>query len=211
LAYRWFCKKGGLILDPFSGGSVRGLVACLLGFKYIGVDLRKEQIEENEKQASELQAYPKYLIGDSRYYADLVDKEGDFIFSSPPYFNREKYSDLGDDLNNSKDYEEFLIGYYQCIKSCCSRLKENRFACFEVAETRYKNGIQLSLVSDTIKAFESCGLRLYNDIIHLKPIGSASIRTNIFVKSRKVVPVHEHVLVFIKGNPELAISELGEI
>ncbi len=27
LAYRWFCPPGGLILDPFAGGSVRGIVA----------------------------------------------------------------------------------------------------------------------------------------------------------------------------------------
>jgi hypothetical protein len=27
IAYRWFSPPGGLILDPFAGGSVRGIVA----------------------------------------------------------------------------------------------------------------------------------------------------------------------------------------
>src|SRR5438445_1502296 len=34
LSYRWYCARGGTILDPFSGGSVRGLVATLLGYNY---------------------------------------------------------------------------------------------------------------------------------------------------------------------------------
>ena len=29
LAYRWFCPQGGAIIDPFAGGSVRGVVAAL--------------------------------------------------------------------------------------------------------------------------------------------------------------------------------------
>ena len=27
IAYRWFCPPGGLVLDPFAGGSVRGIIA----------------------------------------------------------------------------------------------------------------------------------------------------------------------------------------
>jgi hypothetical protein len=38
LAYRWFCPPGGQVLDPFAGGSVRGVVASLLGFRYWGCE-----------------------------------------------------------------------------------------------------------------------------------------------------------------------------
>jgi DNA modification methylase len=34
LAYRWFCPPGGLVLDPFAGGSVRGIVAAIEYIKY---------------------------------------------------------------------------------------------------------------------------------------------------------------------------------
>lgn len=50
LAYRWFCPPGGQVLDPFAGGSVRGIVAGLLGYKYHGIDLSKQQIAANELQ-----------------------------------------------------------------------------------------------------------------------------------------------------------------
>jgi hypothetical protein len=44
LAYRWFCPPDGKILDPFAGGSVRGVVAELLKRRYTGIDLSKRQI-----------------------------------------------------------------------------------------------------------------------------------------------------------------------
>src|SRR5271154_2766551 len=39
IVYRWFCPYGGLVLDPFAGGSVRGIVASKCGRRYIGMDL----------------------------------------------------------------------------------------------------------------------------------------------------------------------------
>lgn len=50
LAYRWYCPPGGSVLDPFAGGSVRGVVAAWLGHPYLGVDLREEQVAANEEQ-----------------------------------------------------------------------------------------------------------------------------------------------------------------
>ena len=50
LAYRWFSPPGGSILDPFAGGSVRGIVAAKLGRQYVGIDLRVEQVAANEGQ-----------------------------------------------------------------------------------------------------------------------------------------------------------------
>ena len=47
---RWYSGKGGTILDPFAGGSVRGVVAATLGRKYTGVELRSEQVEANRVQ-----------------------------------------------------------------------------------------------------------------------------------------------------------------
>lgn len=52
LAYRWFSPPGGSVLDPFAGGSVRGIVAAKVGRKYTGVDLSDRQIAANRKQAA---------------------------------------------------------------------------------------------------------------------------------------------------------------
>ena len=53
-AYRWFCPEGGQVVDPFAGGSVRGIVAGMLGRRYWGCDLRQEQIDANNAQADEI-------------------------------------------------------------------------------------------------------------------------------------------------------------
>ena len=50
LAYRWFSPVGGSVLDPFAGGSVRGIVCAALGRRYVGIDLRPEQVEANRQQ-----------------------------------------------------------------------------------------------------------------------------------------------------------------
>jgi hypothetical protein len=50
LCYRWFCPPDGLVLDPFAGGSVRGIVAAKLGRSYLGVDLSAAQVAANHEQ-----------------------------------------------------------------------------------------------------------------------------------------------------------------
>jgi len=37
------------VLDPFAGGSVRGIVASRLGYRYVGIELRQEQVEANRR------------------------------------------------------------------------------------------------------------------------------------------------------------------
>jgi DNA modification methylase len=49
--YEWFSPKGGLVLDPFAGGSVRGIVAEEMDRKYVGIDLSETQIKANKEQS----------------------------------------------------------------------------------------------------------------------------------------------------------------
>src|SRR5262249_13125943 len=100
LSYRWFCPSGGQVLDPFSGGSVRGIVAGCLGYKYWGCDLRAEQVEENEKQAKKIQpaVRPQWFTGDALECVQDAPL-ADFIFSCPPYGDLEVYSDDPNDLS----------------------------------------------------------------------------------------------------------------
>jgi len=65
LAYRWFCPPGGTVLDPFAGGSVRGVVAAVLGRRYVGIDLSEKQIEANRKQAEAI-CTQRAVIADPR-------------------------------------------------------------------------------------------------------------------------------------------------
>lgn len=198
--YKWFCDENGSILDPFAGGSVRGIVANKLGYKYTGIDIRQEQIDSNREQGLDIldvNNQPNWYCGDSNEILDNFNKEFDFVFSCPPYADLEVYSDLEGDISN-KPYDEFLRLYESIIEKSCKLLKKDCLACFVVGEVRDKKGNYIGFVPDTIHAFEKCGMKFYNEAILLNAIASASMRANGNMKTRKLVKVHQNILVFKK-------------
>lgn len=125
--YRWFCVNGGSILDPFAGGSVRGIVANYLGYRYTGVDIRREQIESNRAQASQilkLGEHPTWIEGDSNVVLDELANQGntyDLVFTCPPYVNLEVYSDLRGDIS-TMEYDDFIFSLESIMRKCCKML-----------------------------------------------------------------------------------------
>jgi hypothetical protein len=209
LAYSWFTSPGMQILDPFAGGSVRGIVAGLLGRKYQGHELRPEQVAANLAQCAEIcpQAAVTYITGDSAQ--TLPDApESDFIFSCPPYGDLEVYSDTPEDLS-AMPHAEFVLAYRDIIAKACAKLRNDRFACFVVGDFRCKRGNYRNFVSETIQAFLDAGLHLYNEAILVTSVGSACIRvTKQFDAGRKFAKTHQNVLVFVKGDGKKATQSI---
>jgi len=216
IAYRWFSPPGGLILDPFAGGSVRGIVASKLGRQYIGHELRDEQVLANREQALDICAdnehHPAWIIGDSRGIdKTCADVDADFVFSCPPYADLEVYSDDPNDLS-TLGYIEFRDAYFEIIKKSCARLKANRFACFVVGEVRDKNGNYYNFVGDTVSAFMAAGLNFYNEAILVTCVGSLPIRAGKqFSAGRKMGKTHQNILVFVKGDGKKAAQACGDV
>lgn len=201
VAYRWFCPKGGQVVDPFAGGSVRGIVASMLGLKYWGCDLRQEQIDANEKQADDIGVDPRpiWICGDS-IDTQQSAPDADFLFSCPPYGDLEKYSDDPRDLSNM-EYHTFIANYGRIVLRAVKKLKADRFACFVVGDFRDSKGYYRNFVSKTIQAFEEAGALLYNEAILVTSVGSASMRVSKqFSSGRKFAKTHQNVLVFCKGD-----------
>ena len=211
LAYRWFMPQGGgKILDPFGGGSVRGIVASILDKDYTGIDLSERQIEANRIQAKELtpNKQPIWIVGDSQNAKDLASGDYDFIFSCPPYGDLEVYSDDPADLS-TMGFKDFITVYRRIISVCVSMLKNDRFACFVVGDYRDKKGFYRNFPSETISAFQDAGMILYNEAILVTSVGSLPIRVGRpFEAYRKLGKTHQNVLIFYKGNPK-AIKDWG--
>jgi DNA modification methylase len=201
LIYNWYCPEGGEILDPFAGGSVRGIVANKLGYKYTGIDIRQEQIDSNREQALnilDINNQPQWYVGDSNKVLNNLTKEFDFVFSCPPYADLEVYSDLKEDISNM-EYNEFLSMYSEIIIKSINRLKNGGYACFIVGDIRDKKGFYRDFISHTKKAFIDAGAGLYNEAILLQPLGTAMLRAGkIFEAGKKLTKVHENVLIFKK-------------
>jgi hypothetical protein len=208
LAVLWFSPEGGQVVDPFAGGSVRGIVAGCLGRQYWGCDLRPEQIAANQVQAEDIAptVRPVWVCGDSM--DTLTDApEADFIFSCPPYGDLEKYSDDPRDLS-AMDWHAFVAAYKRIILRAVGKMKTDTFACFVVGDFRDGKGFYRNFVSETIDGFEQSGARLYNEAILATPVGTAAMRvTKQFETSRKMAKTHQNVLVFCKGDPRKATAK----
>jgi DNA modification methylase len=213
LAYRWFCPDGGSILDPFAGGSVRGIIAAVLGRQYTGIDLRPEQIAANVEQAVRIvpDKPPRWIVGDSRDVRKLARGKYDLIFSCPPYGDLERYSDDPRDLS-TMDHPAFLDAYRAIITACVGMLKPNRFAVFVVGDIRDERGFYRNLPASTTAAFHDAGATLYNEAVLITAVGSLPIRiSRQFAGYRKLGKTHQNVLVFFKGDPKTIMEEFGEI
>lgn len=213
MAYRWFCPPKGQVLDPFAGGSVRGIVAGVLGYRYYGIDLSERQIAANKLQRTEIvpKAKIEWIYGNSLNCLDKAPA-ADFVFSCPPYGDLEVYSDDPADLS-TMNYADFMECYKKIISLCYGKLRDNRFACFVVGEYRdKKSGNYHSFVPDTINAFKACGFEYYNEAILVTAVGSLPVRVGKqFTSGRKIGKTHQNVLIFVKGDGIKATKECGDI
>lgn len=198
--YKWFNVHEGSIFDCFAGGSVRGIVAEKLGYKYTGIDLRKEQIEANILNAQEMGLNPTWICDDS-LNADLYieDDSVDLLFSCPPYADLEVYSDDERDISNM-DYEQFKEVYRKIIDISCRKVKNDRFAIFVVGDVRDKKGYYRNFIDYTKECFNKNGFMTYNEIILLEQLGTIPLRARYVFKKRKVAKAHQNVLIFYKGD-----------
>lgn len=200
IIYKWFNVHQGNIFDCFAGGSVRGIVAEKLGYKYTGIDLRKEQVEANILNANELNLNPTWICDDS-LNADLYveDNSVDLLFSCPPYADLEVYSDDERDISNM-DYEQFKEVYKKIIDIACRKVKDDRFAVFVVGDVRDKKGYYRNFVDYTKECFNNNGFMTYNEIILLEQLGTIPMRARLVFKKRKVAKAHQNILIFYKGD-----------
>jgi DNA modification methylase len=214
LCYRWFSPPDGLLLDPFAGGSVRGIVASRLGRAYTGIELRPEQIAANRQQAQTLctDPMPRWIEGDSQNIEKLAgDRRYDMIFSCPPYADLEVYSDDPRDLS-TMSYEAFRSAYRNIIQGAVALLKPDRFAAFVVGDVRGKDGFYYGFPWHTVEAFEAAGARLYNEVIFVPPVGSLPVRAGRqFERSRKLGKAHQNLFVFCNGDPAKATAAIGPV
>ena len=126
----------------------------------------------------------------------------DLLFSCPPYFDLEVYSDLPNDASNQGTYEDFIAILDRAFKSALSCLKENRFAVLVIGDVRSKkNGAYYDFGGDLKRIFREAGAHLYNELILIEMSSSVALRAKKYMESRKVAKMHQNILVFYKGDP----------
>ena len=137
--YHLFCNKGGLVWDISSGFGGRLLGAEIAGVNYIGTDPSTPTFnglnELNKDYINDIKV-DLHCIGSE----DFIPKKDslDFVFTSPPYFNWEKYTN--EDTQSFKKFPEkelWLNGYLlKTFQNSYYGLKNNAKMAINIANTK---------------------------------------------------------------------------
>lgn len=221
LALRWFCPPQGKVLDPYAGGSVRGIVTCAMGRMYWGVDLRGDQVAANEVQRDEIVPKlpsagppPQWTMGDcQRKLAERMEADHeawDMVLTCPPYGRLERYSDHQADLS-AMDNRRAAQHLREVARATYHLVRPDSFAVWVVGDYREDHALQ-DFPGEVIRAHRDAGWRLYNDAVLVTPVGSLMLRAGRqFTAGRKLGRTHQQVLVFIKGDHSRATKRVGPV
>ncbi len=211
---RWFTpKSGSKIFDCFAGDTAKGLVFAECGHSFVGIELRPEQVEINNEIIADRGKDIRYICDDGQNVSKHIEPESqDLLFSCPPYFDLEVYSDLPNDASNQGTYEDFIQVLDNGFSWAVGCLKNNRFAVIVVGDVRdKKTGFYYDFCGDIKRIFKQNGMRLYNEIILVEQTASTALRASRYMDARKVAKTHQHVLVFFKGDPKKIKGEFERI
>lgn len=201
LMYHWFTpSSNSRVFDCFAGDITKGYVAEKLGHEFTGIEIRTEQVEINNARLEDLDVSPKYIADDGKNVnMHLGFATQDLLITCPPYYNLEKYSDY--DSSAAPDYTTFIKEVGDVLSASIDCLKKNRFAVIIVSDVRADNGEYYGFPEDVINVFRNKGCILWNDIIYINADSHAHLRAGVYMNTRKVVRMHQRVLVFYNGNP----------
>lgn len=171
--YELYVPKNGIIYDFASGhgGRMLGALSSKNNYKYIGVDPNSQaydnllQLGQHiESVTGREKSFKIFKVGSEDFKPERQNFV-DFAFSSPPYFNLEKYSDENTQCYNKYDeIETWLEGYVRpTIKNIYNLLKNDGKYAVNIADFKVGNK-EIAFVDKWIEISEEEGFKLINTI-----------------------------------------------
>lgn len=192
-----YSRRGDLILDPFAGGPTRAVVAALLGRRYVGVDIREEQVAATNARLRDLGLDHLAVVhhANAAEYSWRDAGIGHLVLTCPPYWNLEVYSDDPRDLSTCETYEIFIERLGIVVARLSEVLAADAFAAWIVGRIVHpKTGELLSLPDHVEALHRGSGFRAWDRIE--VPFGTAGVpRIGQFRTNRRTVNAHESVVV----------------
>ena len=191
---------GDQVLDPFAGRD-RALITNYMSRHYTGYEISPQTFAQLDKKIQNWKYLdPKYTIrvdcGDGTRLANSTTDYYDFIFSCPPYWDKEKYESVHGQLSDIKKESCWRTAVKTLAFNAYSVLKTGKFAAFVVADIR-KNGELVPISSHFIEEFRAVGWKLKDIVVNkTNPMNCSGI--NGFLKNRIMWKTHEYVLIFKK-------------
>lgn len=106
--YQTYCPRGGRVWDPCSGYGGRLLGAVAAGVKYVATDVDATTVEGNRRLAELLEVEAEIHCCPAETF---VPGNVDLVFTSPPYFDRERYRGGDQSWCRYSSYGEWVRGF----------------------------------------------------------------------------------------------------
>jgi hypothetical protein len=225
--FRLYCPNENVdtpqVFDVFAGGVQFGFVSAFQNegmpqASYRGIELRQNQCDANNKICRAFDLDAKWICGDAVNASEVFGNETkDLFFSCPPYFGIETYRNQNGKVDHRcANAQDTYKGYFTVIKyglyQAINILKENRFGCIMVGDTRNKHGVYYGTIHDCESLLRETGCKIWQRIYYQEPMGLRGITANRSSHaSRKLGNTVQVILVFYKGNTKNIPNFFGEL
>ncbi|WP_280503001.1 DNA methyltransferase [Nocardia farcinica] len=201
----WYTPPGGLIVDPFAGGAVRGVVADRLGRHYVGIDLSERQAAANREVSQG--GLARWVTGDAvAEMSTMPDGSADAVLTCPPYHCAERYSDDPRDLS-VMSWAEHLAAVEAVAVDAYRVLADDRFLVWVTGDLRGPDGHLRQLPEHTARLLVGAGFRPVNHHILVTPVGTMyRMLRRWWTNTSSAGRVHQHVWVMVKGDRRRATA-----
>lgn len=155
LIYERFCRPGGFTWDPCSGYGGRLLGAVAAGVRYIGTEIDPATVDGNRRLAQMLDVSAEiHHMSATAFDPPAVD----LVFTSPPYFDRERYSISSDETWRGHTVESWFRNFMRPVAERAQRaLPAGGHFVINIADLSARGGKRVPLVQMTIETAHAAG------------------------------------------------------
>jgi len=207
-----YTKKNDIVFDPFVGSGTTAYEAESLNRNFIGIDIQKSLIDQIGGKLDKKNNFAELLVGDSTQ--TNVFEEVKNIFNKhnkqnvqlavlhPPYADIVKFSNLPEDLSNTKSLKEFLEKFSLVVKNTADILEKGRYLAIVIGD-KYTAGQWIPLGFYCLNEAQKLGLTLKSIIIKNMEGNRAKRNKEAIWRYRALssdyyIFKHEYLLIFKK-------------
>ena len=207
-----YTKENDIVFDPFVGSGTTAYEAESLNRNFIGVDIQPELIKYIKNKVDNKDYFSELISGDSINKTTFSEINGilkkrkkekvQLAILHPPYADIIKFSNLKDDLSNTKSLKEFLEKFSDVLKNTIDILDNNRYLAIVIGDA-YKAGKWIPLGFYCMNEAQKLGLTLKSVIIKNMAGNRAKQHKEAIWRYRALTSdyyifKHEYIFVFKK-------------
>ncbi|HED38786.1 MAG TPA: hypothetical protein ENI76_11180 [Ignavibacteria bacterium] len=207
-----YTKKNDVVFDPFLGSGTTAYEAESLNRNFVGIDIQKKLVDYVGKNIEPKNNFSDLITSDStkdKTFEKVRDslkkhkkKNVQLAVLHPPYADIIKFSDLKDDLSNTKSLKEFLEKFSLVLKNTIEILEKDRYLVIVIGD-KYTAGQWIPLGFYCMNEAQKLNLTLKSVIIK-NMVGNRAKQNKEGIwryralSSDYYIFKHEYILIFKK-------------